>query len=469
MRLAHKALEARWDEKASKWTVKIENLQTGEVFTDSADALMTGVGALNEWRWPGIPGIEEYQGKLLHSAAWDETFEYKDKKVAVIGAGSSGIQIVPHIQPEVERLDHYVRGRTWIATTFAADELKKRNDTSSNFDFTPEEINAWQQDPELYLSYRKRIEAELQSGHIITQRGSTAQKEAREIFTRLMKERLAKKPEVAEHLLPDFPPLCKRLTPGPGYLEALTRENVDVIPAGISHITTTGIVTSDGTHREVDAIVCATGFDTSFQNRFPVYGLNDIKLGQKWQSGPSTYLSITTDGFPNFFMSLGPNSAVGAGNLLMLLEREAEYTGQCLAKMQYENILTMMPSTRAVNNFTDFCDAYFAGTVFSEECSSWYKSGGKNGRVSALWPGSSLHAIRALERPRWEDFEYEYVDGNPWGWFGDGWSERDRDNAADKTYYLDGQRMLDQPLLERVGLNGPEGDLARTAVNRNGR
>ena len=357
---------------------------------------------------------------VLCDFMYSHLFFVKGKNVAVIGAGSSGIQIVPHIQPGVKRLDSYIRGRTWIATTIAADEVKKRNDTSSNFDFTEDEIYAWQKDPSLYLSYRKMLEAELQSGHIITMRGSDAQSEARAFFTQLMKERLSKKPSVATHLLPDFPPLCKRLTPGPGYLEALTKENVDVIPTAIERITLTGIQTTDGIHREVDAIVCATGFDTSFQNRFPVYGASGVKLGEKWAERQSTYLSITTSEFPNYFMSYGPNSGLGSGNLLMLFERIAEYTATTLAKMQTENIRTIVPSERAVNNFTDFSDAYFKGTVYSEECSSWYKTGGKNGRVSALWPGSSLHAIEALKSPRWEDFEYTYVDGNEFGWFGNG-------------------------------------------------
>ena len=372
---------------------------------------------------------------------------------------------MPTLQPEVKRLDHYVRGRTWIATTIAADEVKKRNDTASNFDFTKAEINAWLQDPALYLGYRKKLETELQSGHIITMRGSEAQKEARTFFTQLMKDRLAKKPEVAEHMIPDFPPLCKRLTPGPGYLEALTKDNVDVIPTAIERITATGIETTDGKHREVDAIVCATGFDTSFQNRFPIYGIGGIKLGERWKSRVDTYLSMMVDGFPNFFMSLGPNSGVGAGNLLMLLERQAEYSAQVLQKMQTENILTVQPTYKATKNFTDFCDAYFAGTVFSDECNSWYKGGtGKNGRVVAIWPGSSLHAIRVLERPRWEDFEYTYVDGNEFGWIGDGWSTLDRLEDADRTYYLNNQQMIHQPLEERSDMKGMVGDLARTAL-----
>ena len=384
----------------------------------------------------------------------------------MIGAGSSGIQIVPALQPDVERLDHYIRGRTWIATTFAAEEVAKRNDTGSNFAFTKEEIDAWIKDPALYLSYRKMLESGLQGGYIVTEKGSDAQKEARRFFTQLMTDSLKKKPEIAKHLLPDFPPLCKRLTPGPGYLESLTKDNVDTIATAIERITPTGIQTTDGKHREVDAIVCATGFDTSYQNRFPIYGIGGVKLGERWKARVDTYLSMCVDGFPNLFMSLGPNSSVGNGNLLMLLERQANYAAAALSKMQTENILTIQPSPKAVKNFTDFCDAYFPRTVFSEECSSWYKGGtGPNGRVVALWPGSSLHAIQALEKQRWEDFEYTYVDGNEFGWIGDGWSKLDRMDGVDRSYYLDTQRMIHEPLEDRTGMKGMVGDVARAALD----
>lgn len=76
MKLGYKALEARWNEGAAKWRVKLENVKTGVVFEDQGDALITAIGALNEWRWPPIPGLHGFGGKLLHSAAWDESYDY---------------------------------------------------------------------------------------------------------------------------------------------------------------------------------------------------------------------------------------------------------------------------------------------------------------------------------------------------------------------------------------------------------
>ena len=353
-------------------------------------------------------------------------------------------------------MDHYVRGRTWIASTFGQEEVRARNNgLDGNFTYNEAEKEAWRKDRASYIKYRKALEVGMQGGYAVTQIGSDAQNGARAEFDRDMRKRLAKKPEIAEHMLPDFPPLCKRLTPGPGYLEALTADNVDVISSPMSHIDATGIVATDGKHRPVDAILCATGFDTSFQGRFPIYGRGGRNMQDLYKSRPETYLSVSTSGFPNFFQSLGPNSGLGNGNLLVIIESIAQYVGQCLQKLATQNIRTLEPKQKCVDNFTRFCEVYFKRTVFSAECGSWYKSSPpgtspeerKKGRVTALWPGSSLHAVKALEKVRFEDFEIAYVEPNEFGWFGDGWTVAERmSDVEGLTYYLNGTKFTHEDL-----------------------
>ena len=121
-------------------------------------------------------------------------------------------------------------------------------------------------------------------------------------------------------------------------------------------------------------------------------GRNGLSLADRWKHIPETYLSLATDGFPNYFISLGPNAALGEGNLLVLVERVLDYFTMCVAKMQRENIRAMWPRREAVERFTKYCDQYFSRTVFSMKCRSWYKGGTEDGRVTALWPGE-LHPI----------------------------------------------------------------------------
>lgn len=234
------------------------------------------------------------------------------------------------------------------------------------------------------------IELELQSAHRVTMRGSDEQAGALAEFTAKMKARLAKKASVIDQLMPSFPPVCRRLTPGPGYLEALVEPNVDVISTPIREIVEDGIVTEDGTHRKVEGLVCATGFDTSFTARYPIYGVNGVKLADRWRAVPETYMSVATDGFPNYFMYLGPNSGLGTGNLLVLIEKMTDYFTEVVAKIQRDDLVAINVKRKSVRAFVGHCDKYFERTVFTMNCRSWYKGGTEDGRVSALWPGMFL-------------------------------------------------------------------------------
>ncbi|KAF3932520.1 hypothetical protein ABW20_dc0100981 [Dactylellina cionopaga] len=435
---SRKVIEARFDETRSKWHLKIQKLDTPEqeMFEDECDVLFSCIGSLNEWKWPEIKGLHDFKGKLLHSATWEDDFDYEGKDVAVIGIGSSAIQIVPTMQKKVKRMDHYARGKTWIAMPFASEFAEAKNPEGKDFYFTETDIKKFKDDPDHFYSYRRELEHELNSAHTITMRGSELQKGATEIFTENMRTKLASKPEVFNSLLPPFPPACRRLTPGPGYLEAIAQENVNFISEEISYITPEGIVTTDGKTRPVDAIVCATGFDTTWTKRFPIIGRDGKFLGEKWKNHPDTYISIATDGFPNYFMNLGPNSGIGSGSLTIVLERSVDYVCKAVQKIQKENIKTIEPKLSSVQSFQRYCDAYFPGTVFSMKCRSWYKGGTYDGKVSALWPGSSLHAERVFSSPRWEDWAYEYFDDTGHGWLGNGWAMADIKPEADRAYYL---------------------------------
>lgn len=357
-------------------------------------------------------------------------------------------------------MDHYVRGRTWIAASFGSELVRQRNNgKDGNFEYSKEEIESWKKNPETYVEYRKALEVGMQGGFAVTHAGSKEHEAAWELFKQEMNQRLEKKKEIAAHLIPEFPPLCKRLTPGPGYLEALVADNVNVINDQISHVDANGIVTSDGVHHPVDTIVCATGFDTSFQGRFPIYGRGGVNLQDRYKTWPETYLSVAVDGFPNFFQSLGPNSGVGNGSLLIIIEAMSLYIGQVLEKLSIGNVRTLEPKRKQVENFTNYCIAFFKRTVFSAECNSWYKSSPpgataeekKHGRITALWPGSSIHAMKTLEKVRFEDYDMTTVDDNEFGWFGNGWTVAERtQNAEGLSWYINNTRFTHDPLPQEV-------------------
>lgn len=354
-------------------------------------------------------------------------------------------------------MDHYVRGRSWIVGLFGDPETRQRiQQAGGNFNYTADEVKKWETDREAYLAYRRAIEYNINKNFGVLFCGSKEQTNLRQLAQDSMMQRLKDKPEIYDHLLPEFSPYCKRMSPGPGYLEALASPKVNTITSGIAKIDATGVYTTDGEHHPVDAIVCATGFQTSPASRsFPIYGVNGVNLRERFQKRPETYLSVCTDGFPNFFQSMGPNSMPGAGSLLLVIEKTNLYIGKILSRMAYDNIARIEPKRNMVQAFTNYCDEFFKQTVFAEECNSWYKTyeqgasreEQKRGRITALWPGSSLHCVRTMSNPRWEDFEYKYYDDNEFGWFGNGWTLAEKyvtEELESLTWYLNDTKIMDK-------------------------
>ncbi|KAJ3518017.1 hypothetical protein NLJ89_g144 [Agrocybe chaxingu] len=413
IKLSHRlTLEAKRTSIQKNTTGKIDkpDYDTWEEFQDICDLLFLGVGGLSRWVWPDIPGLDAFNGKAIHSANWytgtglekgweESVKDWGDKTIGVIGVGSSAIQIVAALQPKVKHIVNYVRGKTWISSTFVRERLMKLSggEVVENFEV------------------------------------------ARIDFRQSMLTKLEKKPWIADHLIPNFPVACRRLTPGPGFLEALCEDNVDFIPTLIKCVTPTGIETVDGNSQELDVVICATGFDTSYQLDFDVIGRGGITMKEHQTPHPKTYLSIAVDGFPNLFYGFGPNSGVGSGNLLLIIERQVDYAVAATLKLQRERLKSIEVKPEAVDAFEEYIDAYFPTTVFGTKCKSWYKQGREEGRVVGLWPGSSMHAQRVLTHPRWEDYNYELLDNvtNRLYWIGNGDTVAGLDPTRfDSSWYL---------------------------------
>jgi len=177
-------------------------------------------------------------------------------------------------------------------------------------------------------------------------------------------------------------------------------------------------------------------------------GRRGVKLQDRWTPHPETYLAVTVDGFPNWFFSLGPNGCVGGGSLLVIMEREVAYAVEVAKKLQRERLKSIEVTPAAVRDFDEYLEHHFPKTVYSEKCRSWYKMGKEEGRITGLWPGSSLHAIRALEYPRWEDYTYEPFDTvqNRFYWLGDGQTYPEKTMTGDRAWYLNDDEVDYPPI-----------------------
>jgi cation diffusion facilitator CzcD-associated flavoprotein CzcO len=434
LKLQHRTIGADWNDEKMKWTVKVVNLQSEEQFQEEFDVVIMAIGRFNSWRLPDYPGITEYKGHLRHSSAWDPMFDPAGKTVAVIGNGASGIQLVPNLQKIVKHLDHYARSKTWIAGSFGGEGLGRTLEPKL---FAKDLLYSFQ-DPEIYHQFRKELEGKFYTRFATVIKGTQENLGMRDEFIKLMAERLSQKPELLEQLIPDFSPNCRRLTPGPGYLEALAEANVSLIQTPIARFTSTGIVDAAGIERPVDAVICSTGANVDMRPPFPITA-NSRTLAQAWTPDPLTYLGLATPTFPNLLFAQGPNATGHSGTVPNQTETQLVYMARLLRKMSRQGIRSFSPSQEAVDDFTAYSDAFFARTVWSENCSSWANSGKPGGRIHGHWPGSASHANLVRRDPRWEDWVWSYgkeSKTNRFAWLGNGWTTKEARGEGDLTPYL---------------------------------
>ncbi|CAK7212641.1 hypothetical protein SEUCBS140593_001571 [Sporothrix eucalyptigena] len=443
IQFGQKVVDARWEETEGVWRFKIEDVSTGEVKEDYGHFLINASGYLNNWKWPTIDGLHSFKGPLLHSGAWDNSVGLAGKNVAVIGYGSSGIQLVTAIQPLVKSLTTFIRGPTWITAGFGS---KYAAPGGLNFTFSEEQKETFRKDPTAYLAYRKGVEHELSSRFKMLHKDTPEQKAAVE-FSRVDMLRRLGTGEKAEHLaktlIPTFPVGCRRPSPGNGYLEALSAPNVDVITGrDISRIEADGLVLKDektGTETKVvvDVIICATGFDLSFRPRFPIVGRNGVDLRNAWKDRATAYLSMTPADMPNYFVFLGPQAPVGHGSAIPIVEHLTKYMLKMVYKIQTEGYKAVVPKKEAISEFVDHADTFLPRTAWAGKCRSWFKNGKETGPVTGLHPGSRLHWFHLLKEPRYEDWEWTNVNpANRWAYLGNGFSTMEAE-GKDLTWYFD--------------------------------
>ncbi|KAI4650942.1 hypothetical protein J4E93_003299 [Alternaria ventricosa] len=435
VRLRHRVDEAEWDDAHSKWRVTLRNLKNETSSTETFDFVITAIGRFNSWKLPDYPGLNDYRGHLRHTSNWDVSFDPTGKKVAVIGNGASGIQVVPNLQPIAKHITHFVRNPTWIATSWAGDER-----TFEPQPYSQEQRKALE-DPGVYLAFRKDLEDRYWRRFRAMIRGSTENQGMREQFIDVMKKRVAQKPELLDGLIPDFAPHCRRLTPGPGYLESLTEANVELVKSPIKRFTTLGIETTDGRTFAFDAIFCATGANTDLVPPFSIKA-RGVDLHEAWKPGgkwgfPYTYLGLAAPGFPNLFFLAGPHATGPSGTVPHGVETSLTYFAKVLRKVSSQGLKSLTPSKEATDDFVDYCDAFFPTTVLTDNCSSWNNGGVAGQRIHGLWPGSAAHFTIARREPRWEDWEYERENkDNRFAYFGNGYTEAELDDSTDLTSYL---------------------------------
>ncbi|KAH8655197.1 hypothetical protein BX600DRAFT_385523 [Xylariales sp. PMI_506] len=434
MKLNTKVVEGRWDEEKGIWCLTLEDQATKGTWQDWCHCLVNGTGILNNWKWPDIPGVQDFAGPKMHSASWDHSVDFEGKTVAVIGTGSTSVQIVPALQKVVRDMKVFMRSPTWISPPFGGGVLEsdlrgKSDDEETHggkpgtrqYTFTDADKKRFRDDPEYFLDFRKRIEAEINSLFGMYQQGSEMSDAFRKTITDEMNRRIGPGHEkLKEFIIPKWSPGCRRISPGDGYLEALAEPNVEPVFGGIQKISPEGVVTEDGVTHKVDILVCATGFNVAFRPAFKLINGTGKSLYEDWGDSVNLYMGVSAPRFPNYYTIVGPGATWSSGTLLPSIETTIEYAIKTMRKIQHENIRSIDVKQEALDDIYAHFDKFHETTVFQEECRSWFKDGKVKNRIY-LWPGcQTIHFLKTIKEPRFEDYNIRYRYGNRFAFLGNG-------------------------------------------------
>lgn len=366
--------------------------ETPEVQVVEADVVIAANGPLSRPALPKIEGMDRFRGALFHSARWNSAYPLEGKRIAVIGTGASAIQFIPRIQPHVGQLHVFQRTPPWIMPRpdRAIGERAQRVFRTLPF---VQRLVRWR----VYWQHEARALA-----FVVKPDWMRAPMR----FASSYLERRVEDPELRAKLTPDYTLGCKRVLLSSDYYPAITQPNVEVVTAPIREIVADGLVTEDGRHYQVDAIICGTGFDVADAGApFPVVGARGADLDERWRAqGPQAYLGASIAGFPNFFMMIGPNTGLGHNSMVYMIESHIGYIADCLRTLCKRGARTMEVRADVQNAFNAKLQDAFRGTVWMSGCRSWYLS--ESGRNTVLWPGFTFAFRRLTRRARTSDYRF---------------------------------------------------------------
>ena len=326
-----------YDESACLWHVETES---GESY--SARFVIDTSGVLANPHIPNIKGAETFKGPKFHAGQWDHSVSYEGKRVAVIGSGCSGAQIVPAIADKVSRLTLLMGKAQWVLPRsdrhYSAIERFVRTLPGIRhlirlliFIFYDMRFIAFRRYPGTSIVsqfmksyYRRKLKKQL--------------------------EKYIKDDKLRQHMMPDYELGCRRVIPTNAYLPALSRENVDVDISGIECIMPQGIKTKDGKEIPLDVIVYATGY-FAYSNMkkaltFHVYGLGGRNLNSEWEKEAVAYKGITVSGYPNYFKVNGPNTGTGHSSQISYMEVATDYIVQAICAVKRDKSIKAIDAKR---------------------------------------------------------------------------------------------------------------------------
>ncbi|MDX1890932.1 NAD(P)/FAD-dependent oxidoreductase [Mycolicibacterium sp. 050158] len=384
---------AAFDDESHCWRI---DLDSGETLT--ARFLVNASGVLTVPNLPDIDGVEDFAGITMHTARWDHSQDLAGKRVAIIGTGASAVQVIPEIAPIVERLTVFQRTPIWCMP-----KLDVPLPAAARWAMRIPGGKAIQRLlSQAYVELTFTISAQYYTVFPLARR---AEKMGRAYLKRQVHD-----PEVRDKLTPRYAVGCKRPGFHNSYLATYNRDNVELVTEPIDEVTGTGVATADGTTRDVDVLILATGFkvmDVDSLPTFPVTGAGGRSLARFWtEHRLQAYEGVSVPGFPNFFTVMGPYGYVGS-SYFALIETQTHHIVRCLKKAAAEAATRVEVSSAANDRFfAEMMRKRHRQIFWQDSCAlanSYYFD--QNGDVP-LRPTTTAEAIVRSRRFPLSDYEF---------------------------------------------------------------
>jgi len=354
-----------------------------------ADFVIAATGVLHHPFTPDIPGLDTFTGDVVHTARWDDDIATTGRRIAVIGNGSTGVQIVSALQRRASHIAHFVRTPQWVIWV----PMSAPQPTVVG--------NILRRYPGMH---RRLYDGLLRGSRILTDIATRPswQRRLSQNYARWCLRFLVRDRRLRDRLTPDYQPFCKRQVISGSYYRAIQAKNAELVTAPIEEITPSGIRTADGCEIEIDVLILATGFRAhNYMRPMNLRGRDGLDIDDAWAKGPRAYRMTAIPGFPNFFTVLGPNSPTGSVSLQHSAELTARYIAQWLRRFRAGEFDTVEVTEQATTTFNDGVATALGPTVWNTGCNSWYLT--DEGNID-LWPYDRKTMTEMLARPDDRDF-----------------------------------------------------------------
>jgi 4-hydroxyacetophenone monooxygenase len=404
IRFSSEVLSSIWNQKENLWEVVVLG-PDGKKYSEDCRYLFTAVGVFNKPSIPDFEGIASFKGSIFHSTEWNHELSLKDSRVAIIGSGSTGVQVMSHIASVANHLFVVQRTPQWM---FPIPGYKDSVPKAEHwlFDNLPYYWN-WVSYSAFVAATKGEVLTEIDrewqnNGGLVSERND----KLREVLAAHIQKTFSDRPDLVLKLMPKFAPMARRPVVDNGWYEALKRPNVELVAEGIERINSQGIRTLSGQQLDVDVIVLATGFEVSrFLWPLEVEGRDGARLEDVWRDkGARAYLGISVPKMPNLFLFYGPNSQSRAGGLYSWIEIWTRYACQLVVENieAGRNAIEIKPDV--FEDYNERLDREAAATSlrFQDGKGSYHVN--SHGRLIINIPWKAAEFFNYLYRPDIKDY-----------------------------------------------------------------